>query len=264
MADRYPAIAPDSLDSKQKQIHEQLSNEVLKYFNGAFIAQNPSNGALIGPYAHFLYLPQPVVNGYIVTAKALALIPDFPLQCREIAILAIGEYYGAPYELYSHVRVAKIVGLSDQQIDDILDGRPPSNATEQELISWEIARALVGAGNLCKKGHLSDELWERAESLFGKTGIGALIHYVGYYAYTSIILNGAAIQIPNGEEIKPPEDTHEWEDIDEKSKFKAKALKRKREFRKRKETRITKRYALIKPPHFVGARAMANAYITKY
>jgi hypothetical protein len=169
----------------------------------SFTTHDAKTGALIGPYTHFLYLPQTVMNGYGTLAKAIAGVPDFPLRCREVAILAIGEHYGAPYEMYSHSRVGKKVGLSDTQIQDILEGRQPSDATEQELISWEVARALVGAGSTAKKGPLSEELWKKAEQAFGKTGAGALIHFSAYYAYTSVVLNGAAVPVPEGENIWP-------------------------------------------------------------
>lgn len=156
----------------------------------------------MGPFTQFLYIPKPVSENYIATARGLAGIPDFSPKCREVAILAIGEHYNAPYELYSHVRVAKKVGLEDTQIQDILEGRPPSGGTEQEIVAWEVARALVGAGG-AKKGPLSAELWDRAEKAFGKTGAGGLIHYSGYYAYTSILLNGANVGVPEGETIWP-------------------------------------------------------------
>ncbi|RVD89056.1 uncharacterized protein DFL_000078 [Arthrobotrys flagrans] len=133
----------------------------------------------------------------------LAGTKEFSPRCREIATLAVGEYYGAPYELYSHVRLAKAAGLSDLQIEDILEGRAPSGGTEHDLTSWEVARALVGAGNLTKKGLLSEALWKRAEDAFGKSGAGALIHFTGYYAYICMILNAGAVTIPEGEAIWP-------------------------------------------------------------
>ncbi|KAJ6259247.1 hypothetical protein Dda_6146 [Drechslerella dactyloides] len=186
MSERYPAIVPEALDSDQKVVHEYLTREIGQYFQGTFTFQSPETGALVGPYTHFLYLPQKIAAGYVINGTALSSVSEFPLKCREIAILAIGEHYGAKFELYSHVRVAKKVGLSNRQIEDLLAGLPPTGGTEQELISWEVARALISA-----KGPIPAEMWKRAEGAFGKEGAGALIHFVGFYAYTSIILNGA-------------------------------------------------------------------------
>ncbi|TGJ68634.1 hypothetical protein EYR41_007673 [Orbilia oligospora] len=105
---------------------------------------------------------------------------------------SIGQYFKQ-----IHSRVAKQVGVEDHQIENILNGKPPGG-TQQEEASWQIARALVE-----QKGPLPVELWSKAESLFGKAGAGALIHYAGFYAYTSIILNGAAVPVPAGEKIWP-------------------------------------------------------------
>ncbi|KAF3080432.1 hypothetical protein TWF102_008357 [Orbilia oligospora] len=138
-----------------------------------------------------------MASGYFANGSSLSNIVEFPLRCREIAILAVGQYYKADYELYSHSRVAKQVGVEDHQIENILNDKPPGG-TPQEQASWQIARALVE-----QKGPLPVELWSKAESLFGKAGAGALIHYAGFYAYTSIILNGAAVPVPAGEKIWP-------------------------------------------------------------
>ncbi|EPS44431.1 hypothetical protein H072_1578 [Dactylellina haptotyla CBS 200.50] len=195
---RFPPIVPEILDSAQKEVHNYLANEIGQYFQGIFTIQDSKTDALIGPYTHFLYLPQPVASGYFINGSSLSKIPDFPLRCREIAILAIGEHYNAAYELYSHVRIAKKVGLRDEQIEDILRGKCPTGGTEQELVSWEVARALMTV-----KGPLSEDLWGRAEKAFGKAGAGALIHYSGFYAYTCVLLNGAAVSVPEGESIWP-------------------------------------------------------------
>jgi len=202
MSERYPPIIPEDLNPEQKTVHDKLTTELEKYFGGIFTTNDAKTGALIGPYSHFLYLPPPVVGGYTGAALGMATIPGFPPKCREIAIIAIGEHFGAPFEMYSHSRIGKKVGLSDIQIKDVLDGKPPSEATEQELVSWEVARALIGAGG-AKRGPLSPELWQRAEKALGKAGAGALIHYTGFYMWTSAILNGTGVPVPEGENIWP-------------------------------------------------------------
>ncbi|KAK6353819.1 hypothetical protein TWF730_008243 [Orbilia blumenaviensis] len=190
------------LSPKQKPVHDLLTDRVSHHFQDTFTTHN-DEGALVGLFTHFLYLPLPVVTGYAATYKALGEIPNFPLQCREIAILAVGEHYGASYELYSHARLAKRVGVSDTQIQDILEGRPPTGGTEQEILSWEMARALSGAEGTFKKGEMSETLWKKGEKAFGKEGLGALIHYIGFYSYTCVLLNAGATLVPEGEHIWP-------------------------------------------------------------
>ena len=44
-------------------------------------------------------------------------------------------------------------------------------------------------------------MWKRGVDVLGKEGIGALIHYVGMYAYICIALNGFDSRIPEGEKL---------------------------------------------------------------
>ncbi|EWC46253.1 hypothetical protein DRE_04424 [Drechslerella stenobrocha 248] len=207
--DRYPAIAEEALEpgSDQKQLHELMTSDLTKLFGEVFTFQDAKTKALVGLFSHFLYLPAGVFEAFHAQAVVLASVPGFSRKCREIAILTVGEHYGATFELYSHARIAKQVGLSDTQIEDVMGGRPPSGATEEEITTWEVARALSGAGSGSVKGPLSEELWTKAERTFGKTTAGALIHYTGFYAYTCIILNGMAASVPAGEKVWPVSNT---------------------------------------------------------
>jgi 4-carboxymuconolactone decarboxylase len=50
-------------------------------------------------------------------------------------------------------------------------------------------------------GPLSRELWHGCVNEFGRDGALALIHYVGLYAYTCVLLNGCDVALPEGETI---------------------------------------------------------------
>ncbi|KAF3098879.1 hypothetical protein TWF102_005928 [Orbilia oligospora] len=202
MSDRLPPIPQAALTAQQKSVEDILNKELFAHFQDTFTTHN-EGGSPVGIFAHFLYFPESVASGFAANYRSLGNIPNLPPQCREIAVLAVGEHFGAPYELYAHARLAKKVGLPNQKIQDILDGKPPSEASEQEVIAWQIARQLVGPGNTFKKGQLSEDLWKRGEAAFGRDGMGALMHFIGFYAYTCIILNAIAATVPEGETIWP-------------------------------------------------------------
>lgn len=61
---------------------------------------------------------------------------------------------------------------------------------------------LEGSG---RRGRLSDGIWGRAEGCFGKEGALGLVHYVGYYAYACLLMNGAGVGMPEGESVRPSE-----------------------------------------------------------
>ncbi|KAF3309557.1 hypothetical protein TWF173_010831 [Orbilia oligospora] len=134
LPNRYAPIAADALNETQKEIHDFLAESIGQYFNQIFTIQDPESEALVGPFTQFLYLPKPIASGYFANGSSLSNIVEFPLRCREIAILAVGQYSKADYELYSHSRVAKQVGVEDHQIENILNGKPPGG-TQQEQAS---------------------------------------------------------------------------------------------------------------------------------
>lgn len=151
-----------------------------------------SDGAFLGPFAAFLYTPKDVAIHFLKLFKIMGQIPGLPSSARETAILATGEHFGAAYEMYAHKQVAiTSKALTGQQAEDIVSGKLPSDADEDITVAWEVARALSA-----QKGPLEDKLWSRAKSAFGVEGAAALIHYVGGYAYTSILLNGMDAPVP--------------------------------------------------------------------
>lgn len=131
-------------------------------------------------------------------ASELAKIPGLPQNARETAILATGSHYKAVYEIYAHERVAVAnTDLNQEQVDMIKTGKKPTDLDEKCSAAFDVAIELV-----TKPGPLSKENWEKAEKALGKQGTLALIHYVGYYAYTCILLNACDVPVPDGEKIK--------------------------------------------------------------
>lgn len=123
----------------------------------------------------------------------LGKIPGLPPDAKEAVILAVGAKYQSGYELYAHGNVAvKKAGLSQEIVDQISSGRKPSTLNEQCSLSYDAARYLVDT-----PGKLSQELWDSCVSMFGKEGTVALVHYVGAYAYTCIVLNAMDAPVPN-------------------------------------------------------------------
>ena len=62
--------------------------------------------------------------------------------------------------------------------------------------------AFDAAMALCEeKGPLKRELWHGCVNEFGREGALALVHYVGLYAYTCVLLNGCDVGLPEGESV---------------------------------------------------------------
>ena len=139
-------------------------------------------------------------DGYFNFGMALTTIPGLTPACREVVILTVGHHYGSPYEMYSHSRMAIMFGLSKEQVQDLQDGKKPRDCKDDEDVAWEITDALIVTHKKGSKA-ISPEIWEKAERVLGKEGCAAVIHFTAFYAYTCILLNGAAVPLPKGETV---------------------------------------------------------------
>ena len=62
--------------------------------------------------------------------------------CREIAILTVAAATGSDFERFAHERVARAVGLTDDEITDLADGRfAPSD--EREAAAYRLCDILL-------------------------------------------------------------------------------------------------------------------------
>ena len=146
---------------------------------------------MLGPFPLVLENPAAGKN-FLNIFGTLGEIPGLPLDARETAILAVGARYQAGYELYAHGNVAvKKLGMSRDVIDQIASGSKPQALNEQCSLAYDAARYLVDT-----PGKLSQELWDQCIKTFGRQGTIALVHYVGSYAYTCILLNAMDAPVP--------------------------------------------------------------------
>lgn len=114
-----------------------------------------------------------------------------PIRVKELAILAVGGHFEAQYEIYAHSRLAKLVGLSDEQVADALAGRIPVDLDGPEIAAYRLALAMAGG-----KGPVSGEIWGQVQDHFGKEEITVLIFLIGSYAYIAMVLNAGAVPAP--------------------------------------------------------------------
>lgn len=86
--------------------------------------------------------------------------------------------------------------MSKEQVNLIKVGKKPLDLSEECEIAFDAAIELSN-----KPGPLRKEVWEKLEKQFGRKGGLALMHYVGLYAYTCVLLNGADVGLPDGEKL---------------------------------------------------------------
>jgi hypothetical protein len=127
---RLPAIPPALLTEQQKELAADMKEGIARSFQGFVNVRD--DGALLGPWNPWLHHPrfgEPIWD----LTKVIALNQSVPAASHEIAILATGTRFKAPYELYAHEIVAKRKGLSNEKIAAILAGRRPVDLTKERL-----------------------------------------------------------------------------------------------------------------------------------
>jgi 4-carboxymuconolactone decarboxylase len=124
----------------------------------------------------------------------LSTTPKLPRPVREIAILVTGAHFHSAYEIYAHVLVAELRGISDDKIATIVAGQRPGDLTREEAIPYDLASALVSGGVLPTLTH------QQAIALFGKEATAEFIYLVGLYCMVSVTLNGFDVPVPEIDE----------------------------------------------------------------
>jgi hypothetical protein len=156
-----------------------------------FVYKRASDGALVGPFPFVLAAPE--AGEYVMGVyQKIAGIPGLPADAKEVAILAVGAKFKADYELYAHTNVAiKKVGMDRKVVEAVARGEKPQGMNEGCNVAFDAASHLAGT-----PGPLPKDLWDRCINCFGKQGTAALVHYVGAYAYTCIMLNAMDCPVP--------------------------------------------------------------------
>jgi 4-carboxymuconolactone decarboxylase len=189
---RLPLMSQSDLSPEQRQLYQDMRQGIEANFKG-FIAID-SEGRLIGPWnpwLHFAKFGGPVWE----LVKALSSAPKLPRPVREIAILVTGAHFHSAYEIYAHVLVAELRGISDDKIATIIAGQRPADLTREEAVAYDLASALVS-------GRVLPALtYQQAVALFGEDGTAEFIYLVGLYCMVSITLNGFDVPVP--ESAKP-------------------------------------------------------------
>jgi 4-carboxymuconolactone decarboxylase len=184
---RVSPLSPDELSPEQRPLYDNMKEGIETSFKG-FTAIR-SDGALIGPWAAWLAEPQFGKASWDLV-RALADKPSLPRNVREIAILVTGAHFKSAYELYAHVLIGEMRGLSDDKISTIVAGQRPIDLTREEAIAYDFTSALISGGTL------PELTYQTAVRTFGAHSAAELSYLVGLYALVSITLNTFDIPVP--------------------------------------------------------------------
>ena len=117
--------------------------------------------------------------------------PTFSPRLREVIILRVGHLQNSPYELAQHVVMAHAAGLTDQQIDALLDagdidaaGFSPDERTLIDVVT-----------ELFETHRLRDESFAAAQALLGDEALTEMLMIVSCYYGLALVLNAVDLEI---------------------------------------------------------------------
>lgn len=184
---RIKPLKPEILTAEQRFVHDEIAN-LIGHSQGQVRMIN-DEGALLGPFPPMLQYPQFGIPA-LTFIKSLDNNATLDKAVREVAILTVGGALGAKFELYAHEIMAEAFGLSPIAIAALASGGSPSDLTEAQAVTHEIARALI-TGRI-----VPDSSYKLGVKLLGENGVAELFFLVGGYSLIAMVLNGFDIPAP--------------------------------------------------------------------
>jgi len=130
-----------------------------------------------------------LLKRWLVFARHILGKSSLPAREREILILRIGWLCQAEYEWGQHVKIGKENGLTDDEIQGIIEG-PDSN-------KWNKfdATLLRAVDELYYDSFISDPTWKTLTEQYNTQQLIDLVFTVGQYNLISMALNTLGVQL---------------------------------------------------------------------
>ncbi len=187
--ERLPLLEASALNPDQRELYERLESGMLAWAKASGFAAEGPEGTLLGPFNALLYSPElgAAQLNYLKTERDAT---SLDARVREVVILTVGAAFDSKYELYAHRAVAVKAGLAAADIDALATGGEPVSLRPEELTAHRFVRALT------TEHRVSSDLYAEAKAAFGHKGLVDLLHLVGLYMTTAVLLNAFEVPVP--------------------------------------------------------------------
>ncbi|HLN15580.1 MAG TPA: carboxymuconolactone decarboxylase family protein [Acidimicrobiales bacterium] len=113
---------------------------------------------------------------------------------RELLILRTGWLCQSPYEFAQHADLARAAGVTEEELDRIVDG-PDAPGWEQDE-----ATLLRAADELHETSSVSDGTWSNLVARYDERQLIEVVMFCGYYHLISFFLNSLGVPLEEGKE----------------------------------------------------------------
>ena len=128
-------------------------------------------------------------NGFQEFAQSILFDSEFDARKREIAVLRVAQVTRAGYEWTHHVRVAKMMGVTDEEISAIETESPVTSLDEEGNLLCRVAE------EISRDVRLSDEALKRILDRYGVRGATELILCCSYFNMVSRFLESTRVEL---------------------------------------------------------------------
>ena len=174
---RFPQLQVDQLDAQQRPV----ADRILKV----------SSLGISGPYNPMLR--SPVFAGRMVDLlDYLRFNTSVPRRLNEMAILVQSRLWTSQVEWVAHAPLALKAGLKQSVIDDLKEGRRPTDMQPDEALVYDLSLELA------TQHHVSDATFNRAKALLTDQQIVDLVAVSGTYVSVAMLLAVADEKAPGG------------------------------------------------------------------
>ena len=140
-----------------------------------------------------------VFDGWTQMVDELFDSPTFSQQMREVVILRVAHLQGSRYELGQHVGIARTAGLTEQQINAILD----TGDLDAAGFSRTERTALDVVTELCGTHRLTEDSIATAHAVFGDEALTELLMIISCYYGLALVLNAADLDVDAAARFQP-------------------------------------------------------------
>ena len=186
---RIRLLEPSDLSASQQSLYKVISETAVPWANKSGFAAQLDDGRLIGPFNVVLESPE-LGAAFLQFQDAEAKMTSLTERVRQIVILTVGAVWKAPYELYAHAAVACTAGLSEQVIQELVNGQTATDLFEEEKLAQQFAKQLA------LERTISQGLFDQAVVAFGVRGLVDIVFLTGCYETVCSLLNTFSVPAP--------------------------------------------------------------------
>lgn len=139
-------------------------------------------GAVVGPFQVWLRRPglADVADRF---GKYCRFGSEIDRQVSELAIMQVAAHTGAAFEWDHHYPYAIEAGLTEAQLEALLERRTPQDLSEKSSMAYATIHEMLNTNRL------TDESYHVAVSGLGENLLIDLVGVVGYYLFVSLTIN---------------------------------------------------------------------------